>query len=252
MFFLSKKHLACALLFFVPAFFFGENNQNANSSSGFFSCIKEGHLSMQVGYYWSHQGKSQHINIEGLIGDNFNIKSHGDSNGFFGLGYFLKGIKKKWVELDYGLNAFYLANTSVSGDVEQENLFTNLSYSYELAHYPIYASVESRFKIRNSKFSVTTLIGLGVNFIWAHKFKEHPLNEFTIADNIFASHTSASFSATGGLGFRNYIWHRLFLELGYRFFYLGQGGFDKTSSLIRDRLSTGNCYGNSLILSVGF
>ena len=251
-FLLSKKHVLRSMLFLAPSLIFGENNHKANSSCGFCSSIKDGHLAMQIGYYWSYQGKSQHIDIEGLIGDDFTITSHGDSNGFFGLGYFLQGIKKNWVEFDYGVNAFYLANTSVSGNVVQENLFTNLSYSYDLAHYPIYAAAESTFRVTNSTFSITTFAGLGVNFMWARNFKEHALNEFTIPDDIFSSHNTPNFSATAGVGFRSCVWRRLFLELGYRFFYLGQGSFDKTSSLVQDRLSTGNCYGNSLVLSMGF
>ena len=249
---LYKKYLARSILFLVPTLLFGENNQKVDSSCGFCSYIKEGHFAIQGGYYWSYQGKSQHVDIKGLIGDEFTVTSHGDSNGFLGLGYFLQGIEKSWVEFDYGINAFYLANTSVSGNVVQENLFTNLSYSYDLAHYPIYAAAESTFKISDSKFSVTTLAGIGVNFMRAHHFKEHALNEYTIPDHIFSSHNTPTFSATAGLGVRNYIWNRLFLELGYRFFYLGQGSFNKTSSLVQDRLSTGNCYGNSLVVSLGF
>ena len=252
MLFSSKKYLARSILFLAPALVFGEINENETPSCGFCSAMREGHLALEVGYYWSYQGKLQHIDIEGLVGDDFTVTSHGNSNGFFGFGYFFKGFKKSWLEFDYGINAFYLANTPVNGNVVQENLFTNLSYSYDLAHYPIYVAAESTFLFRNSRFAITTLAGLGVNFMWAHNFKEYALNEFSIPDHLFSSHSTPTFSATAGLGFRNYVWRQLFLELGYRFFYLGQGSFDTTSSLVQDRLSTGSCYGNSLMLSIGF
>jgi hypothetical protein len=44
-----------------------------------------------IGGYWSTQGKQQHINIQRLIGDEFNVIDNYSSNGLVGLGYFFDG-----------------------------------------------------------------------------------------------------------------------------------------------------------------
>src|SRR3990167_3529693 len=89
------------------------------------SALKHGHAVLQLGGYWGTQGKTQHINIQGLIGDEFTTNNNDNkSNGLVGLGYFLDGQDKDLFTISYGINAFYLAKTAITGDVVQENLFT--------------------------------------------------------------------------------------------------------------------------------
>ena len=77
-------------------------NKSANDASypvathsGFFSALpallnlKHGHAVIQLGGFWASQGKAQHVNIEGLIGDDFTVNSQNSSNALVGLGYFI-------------------------------------------------------------------------------------------------------------------------------------------------------------------
>ncbi|MES2198935.1 MAG: hypothetical protein V4489_02040, partial [Chlamydiota bacterium] len=78
---------------------------------------------VEVGWFTANQGKSQHINIEGLIGDDFSVTKSSDQNFLLGLGYYFNGLDRSRISLSYGINAFYLAPTEVRGNVTQENLF---------------------------------------------------------------------------------------------------------------------------------
>lgn len=88
-------------------------------------------------------------------------------------------------------------------------------------------------------------------FIKADGFQENPLDGITIPDNIFSSHTSTTFSATAGFGVKiNQIFGPAPLECGYRFFYLGQGNFNKASNQVLNTLKTGSNYANAIICSM--
>lgn len=215
------------------------------------SSLKQGHAIIQFGGYWSNQGQTQHINIQDLIGDEFTITSHSSSNGLVGLGYFIDGEEKPFLKMSYGVNAFYLAKTAVTGNVIQENLFTNLSYHYNLTHYPVYAIAKSTINTKFPKYALTIDAGIGPNFIRADGFQEHSLDGITIPDNIFSSHTSTTFSATMGFGVKiNQVFGPAPLECGYRFFYLGQGNFNRASDQVLNVLNTGSNYANALMCSI--
>lgn len=212
--------------------------------------LANGHAVIQLGGYWSIQGQGQQVNIQGLIGDRFTVKKNQSSNGLIGLGYYIDGQEKPLYKMTYGINAFYLGKTSVSGDVIQEDLFTNLSYGYTVSHFPVYAIAKSIFNIKSSPYALTVDIGIGPNFLTAGNFQEHSLDGgLTIPDNIFSGHTATAFSATVGAGIRL---NNAFapLECGYRFFYLGQGNFNATSSQVLNNLNTGSDYANAIICSV--
>lgn len=219
--------------------------------SGFSSSLRHGHAIVQLGGYWGKQGKAQHINIEGLIGDEFTVTDQTDSNGLVGLGYFLDGQKKELFEMTYGINAFYLPKTGVMGNIIQENLFTNLSYRYNVTHYPLYAVAKSTIKTKFPKYTLTMDAGIGPNFMNTNSFKEISLDGVTIPDNIFSGHTTATFSATAGIGMKiDHVFGAAPLECGYRFFYLGQGSFNKNTNQLLNTLSTGNNYANALMCAV--
>jgi hypothetical protein len=216
------------------------------------STLKAGHALIQLGGFWSSQGASQHININGLIGDTFSVTKHDDGNALVGLGYFIEGQARGPLAMSYGVNGFYLARTSVSGTVTQENLFTNLSYGYHLTHYPVYAMAASTIPLKSTKQSLTLDVGIGPNFMPAGGFQESSLdNGVSLPDNAFSGHTTTTFSATVGLGIRiNNVFGKVPLECGYRFFYLGQGHFNTETNQLQNTLNTGNTYANALLCGI--
>jgi hypothetical protein len=169
-----------------------------------------------------------------------------------GLGYFLDAQEKESFKMSYGINAFYLAKATVKGSVIQENLFENLSYHYNVTHYPVYVVAKSTIQTKLQKYAFTVDAGIGPNFIKTSGFKENSLDGgITIPDNAFSGHTSATFSATAGAGVKlNQFFGEAPLECGYRFFYLGKGNFNKDTNQLLNTLSTGSNYANALICSI--
>jgi hypothetical protein len=208
---------------------------------------------VETGYYWSNQGKEQHIDIDTLIGDQFTVSNHTDSSVFAGLGYFFKAVKTDPAELSLGINAFYLPNTSVKGYVIQENLFKNLSYTYHVRHYPIYAALESKLGEPFAGCALNLRLGIGPNILHVGQVEESPLNRYTVPDNIFSSHTKVTFSFTTGIGLQfDQPTVPFSLRMAYRFFYLGEGNFHPTSSQVLNNLKTGTCTANAAEFSIQF
>lgn len=207
---------------------------------------------LQLGWFTATQGKSQHIDIQGLIGDNFSVKKSSDQNLLVGVGYYFDGLDYSQVSIRYGINAFYLAPTKVRGDVTQEDLFTNLSYHYSRTNYPIYFAAKALIPCWMCS-DIAVDLGIGPNIVSTRGFKEKSLDGgITIPDaHIFSGKNVIVFSATAGLGWRmNNIWENLSLEIDYRFFYLGQGELKKVNSQVRNTLHTGNSYANALFFSI--
>ncbi|MFT4059982.1 MAG: hypothetical protein QM652_10590 [Legionella sp.] len=221
-------------------------------NSGVHSRLRPGHVVIQSGGYWSHQGKAQHINIVSLIGDEFTVTRHDDSNGLVGWGYFIDGQDWHRVQLSYGVNAFYLPKTSVSGLVIQENLFTNLSYGYHVTHYPVYAAAKARTDLPIKHLSLTIDAGIGPNFMKTGGFTEHSLDDgITLPDHAFSGHTTTTFTVTTGVDLQlAEVFGAMPLECGYRFFYLGQGHFRRTTAQIMNNLHTGSAYANAVVCGV--
>lgn len=213
--------------------------------------LTHGHGVLQLGGYWSIQGQSQQIDINGLIGDYFNVTEGNGSNGLVGVGYFIDGPAIKEIPMEYGINWFYLAKTSVKGTVTQENLFTNLAYGYNVTHYPLYFVAKSTFKTKFPNKAVTFDVGIGPNFLTTSSLQESSLGANTIPDAIFGGTTTATFSATAGLGIKfNQFLGNAPLECGYRFFYLGQGKFKALTNQTLNTLNTGSDFGNAVICSI--
>lgn len=211
-----------------------------------------GEAVLQLGWFGAKQGKSQHINIEDLIGDDFSVHKSWDQNVLVGVGYYLEGYELPEVRLQYGINAFYLASTQVSGDVTQEELFTNLSYRYSITNYPIYFAAKALVPVCGDNALVIDL-GIGPNVICTSGFKERSLDGgITIPDpHVFSGKNTVAFSATVGLGWRiNNAFCNYPLEIDYRFFYLGEGRFKKGNSELLNTLHTGNSYANALFLTI--
>ncbi|KTD55876.1 hypothetical protein Lsan_3428 [Legionella santicrucis] len=228
-----------------------ESSQRLSFPS-FISALKQAHIVFQAGGYWSHQGKAQHIDIDGLIGDDLTLSKRDGSNGLVGLGYYIDGHNSGRVQFSYGVNFFYLPKTSVSGAVFQEDLFTNLSYGYNLTHYPVYAAVKAKKSLSVPNLFLTVDAGIGPNFMRAGGFSEHSLDGgITTPDNAFSGHTSTTFSTTAGVGLQlANVFGEMPLECGYRFFYLGQGRLSKNTDQIINNLHTGSSYANAVLCAV--
>ena len=211
-----------------------------------------GYAVVQLGGYWSIQGRSQHINIDSLIGDDFTVTNGQSSNGLVGLGYFIDRQKQDLFQMTYGVNTFYLAKTGVSGNVIQESLFTNSSYGYSVTHYPVYAVAKSTITTKFPKYALTVDLGVGPNFMRTGSFKEQSLNGvITVPNNAFSGHTTTTFSVMTGIGikFNNFFSHAP-LDCGYKFFYLGQGNLSKNTNQLLNNLNTGNNYANALMCAI--
>ena len=227
------------------------NTQSGDNNSSLLSTVTHGHLAFELGGYQGSQGNAQHINIQNLIGDTFTVNDHQDNNFLVGLGYFVDGKNVGCANMSYGVNAFYLAPTSVSGNVIQENLFTNLSYHYNVANIPVYVMAKSTFNLK-APFALTVDAGIGPNFMRTYNFQESSLDGgVTLPDTIFSANTTTTFSATIGASLKiNHAVGQLPLEIGYRFFYLGQGHFKTSTNQVLNELNTGNVYANALYLSI--
>ncbi len=226
-------------------------NTSLKSTARMFNYLKQGHTQLQLGGYWGSQGKAQHINIDGLIGDDFTVSNSNNSNALVGLGYFIDGPVKPTFNLSYGLNFFYLPTTSVAGTVVQEGFFTNLSYRYNVTHYPLLAIAKSTIDLHSTRLALTVDAGIGPNFMATKGFQERSLDGITLPDSMFSGKTTTTFSATAGVGMKfNQVFGETPLECGYRFFYLGQGHFNVINSQVSTTLKTGNAYANAMVCSL--
>ncbi len=210
---------------------------------------------IQAGGFTATQGKAQHVDINNLIGDDFSVSNSHAQNFLLGLGYYFKGLSFNKINLLYGLNAFYFAPTKVKGEITQEGLFTNLSYQYDLANYPIYLAGKALIQPgQNSSYNWSFNLGLGPNFIKTNSFSESSLdNGQTEPDNIFTGKTTVTLSAMAGFGLRiNHAIAQLPIEIDYRFFYLGQGELKSNNSEVNNNLYTGHNYASALLISLCF
>jgi hypothetical protein len=165
------------------------------------SRLKQGHVVLELGGYLGTVGNNQHINITSLIGDNFTVSDRTSYSGLAGLGYFIDGDSSDRFKLRYGINAYYLVGTTTKGYVIQENLFSNLTYNYNVSNFPIYAMVKSDVTLNSPDYAITVNAGIGPNFMHLYNFAEKSADGgVTIPDQPFSSNTTANFSATIGAG----------------------------------------------------
>lgn len=231
------------------------HSTHSNGLTTFVSQLKTAYhqISFQLGGFRANQGQSQNIYIDGLIGDRFTVNHHNGSNGLVGAGYYLNPQENNPFNLSYGINAFYLPRTDVSGVVIQEQLFTNLSYYYSTTNYPIYFAAKALIKNKDdAPYNLTLDAGIGPNIIKTATVQETSIDGgITIPDQTFSGRTTTAFSAMAGVGVRiNHVFGQAPLECGYRFFYLGQGDFNKLTNQIINTLRTGNSYANALLCSI--
>ncbi len=224
---------------------------NANLVDSTTAYLQQGKLSVDVGWFEAHQGESQFIGIQDLIGDRFTLTKQNDNNFLVGAGYFLPAMAMNNINFSYGLNVFYLGDTKVKGNVIQEDIFENLSYRYSITNVPILFSAKAVMQTSYDWLGVNLDVGIGPNVIHAYNFDETSLDGVTLPDNIFKSNTTADFSATVGAGltFNNALGCNMPIEVDYRFFYLGEGRLERATSQVSKSLRTGDSYANAVVVS---
>jgi opacity protein-like surface antigen len=209
------------------------------------------HFLVEGGGYYSTQGKAQRVNIDGLIGDQFNITNRNDTNAIFGAGFLLDGLRKGNFGFDYGINAFYLAKTKVSGTITQELLFTNLAYNYYVSHLPVYLFAKGFYSTDYNHLAITADLGIGPNFMNTNLYDDSSLDGITLPDNAYTGNFSNTvFSGMVGVGVKYTVMNQFPVEIGYRYFYLGEGSFNPRTSAIQNKLHTGNNTAQALLLTI--
>jgi hypothetical protein len=210
---------------------------------------------LEAGGFSAHEGRTQHINIQDLIGNDYTVTSHTDQNAMIGMSYYLEAYNTDRYSLWYGLSLYHLFPNVVKGTVIQEGLFENLSYQYSTNNTPLYLAAKGLFNLFHSSTLLTINGGIGVNCMQTSSFQENSLDGgITIPDEPFPGNTQAVFSAMFGVGLQFNNIHALGnlpVEIGYRYFYLGKGNLLKPN-LFLNNLRTGNTYANALTISVFF
>lgn len=209
------------------------------------------HVVVQLGGYSSTAGLSQDIPIEDLVGNQYTLAQHHHKNGLIGLGYYMDGPENTFVQMNYGVNGFYLAHTPVNGHIVVEHFFEDLSYRYQIQHVPVYLAAKAFIKNESKPYQLTLDAGFGINFVHTFNYKETSLNSDALSQDNFAPNKQEMFTATAGIGLRfNHVFGQAPLECGYRFFYLGQGHLKIKNDLYQNSLKSGNNYANALLCSV--
>lgn len=213
----------------------------------------KGHFLIQLGGYSAIQGKAQNIYLRNdLLSTRYTVKTHNQGSGLVGLGYMLDGpVVWNRFPLSYGIDTFFLGQTAVSGYIIENRLLTNTSYRYKIQNIPVYLAAKTLINTPSDKVNLAVDVGIGPNFMSASRYFETALNGFTTPNNSFSGHDNISFSATVGAGLRfNNASGHLPIEIGYRFFYLGEGRFTTNNHQTRDALKTGDGYANALVCTV--
>lgn len=212
-----------------------------------------GHFLVQLGGYSAIQGTEQDIHLRGNpVSNRFTVKTHNQGSGLVGLGYMLDGptVLDKF-PISYGIDTFFLGQTSVSGHVIQSGRYKNFSYRYKIQNIPLYFDAKTVVNTKSDKVKLAFDVGIGPNFMSASRYFETALNDTVVAKKDFSSRDNVNFSVTVGAGLRfNDAPGRLPIELGYRFFYLGQGKFHINHHQASNALKTGDNYANALVCTV--
>lgn len=207
---------------------------------------------LSIGYFQSHQGNTQYIPIRDLLGNDYTITRQNDHNMLLGVGILRQGFEKNNIRFSYGLRAQYLAKTTVQGQVIQERMFPNLAYEYQVTHLPIYATGKLTLKHPSKNAALTLDAGVGPNILATQNYRDYSIDGgVTLPDNAFLRHRTTTLSASAGIGIQFTPFAQANpIELGYRFFYLGQGALKPRTDQILSSLKTGNIYANALVCTL--
>lgn len=208
--------------------------------------------SVHLGMAFNDMGKSQDVRLQTLPDARFTInqRNHND-NGIFGLGLSRRVMENENANFSFGLLAFYLFQTSVTGNIYQAKVINNLGYRYTVENLPIYFHGKTQFTLDKTPTPLYLDVGLGGNFMSIGHYQEWPTLPQVRPDLAYNSNLNITFSVTigAGLTFMN-AFGSAPLSCGYRFFYLGSGELSIRNSQYATPLSTGASFSNAVICSV--
>lgn len=235
-------------LFFFLAFCFVPKLSYSASYVENIDLFKNNKWLLEAGGYYAEMGKAQHIDLDAAVGNQYNVSDNNSYNGILGAGFYIGARSVLNHPARYGLQVFYLHRMKVHGTITEENLYTNLSYTYDVNHLPIYAM----FKVGNLFNSgLSTDVGIGPNVMVLKDIKEKSLDGgVTSPDNALGGRAKITYSATAAVYTRIKFSTLYDISCGYRFFYLGEGGFKKLSSQLLNTLKTGQSYAHSLMCQI--
>lgn len=208
-----------------------------------------------AGGLWINQGANQSVLINEGFGDYFSVTHNNNVGaGIVGAGAYIDSLELEtdFFTVQYTATSFFIPQTTITGFVTQEGLVTNLAYGYDIAYLPSFIGLKITDKPIDRAYHGTFDVGVGFDVIFTNNFGETSLTPYTVTDNFFSGrHRSYSFDATLGVGLKVQT-GLVPIEIGYRFFYLGQGTLPSSNTLVLNPLLTGHNFANAVICTVGY
>lgn len=208
-------------------------------------------LLLYGGVYGIQQGVQQHIYISGLIGNEYVPTQRSDGNALVGVGVFKDLFTKGKTTTQAGVQLYYLAQSHVAGQVLLENAFNDVNYQYGMSYLPLYLNLKANVKSNKDWLSFVFDAGVGPDFITMNQYHETALSSGTIPDLAYNGQSDTSVSVTLGAGARlSKLPKNGWLEVGYRFFYLGDAKFSPSNALYLTDLDAGSMFANAFVMSI--
>lgn len=217
--------------------------------------LKDRHTKIGVfaGPYLLKGGQAQSVPIVGLIGDTFSLNRTVSTYALVGGGVYIDSLEFEHDNfgLQYTITGYDLLPAQIQGQVTQENLVTNLEYSYALTNVAGYVGFRLINFLGGNRVNLTFDGGVGVNKVSTNIFIEKPLVNYALPDNAFRGAQMIQFSYTFGLGIQlRDVFGKQPLGCGYTFLYLGEGELTSINTQIPNPLKTGKNYANAILCSV--
>jgi hypothetical protein len=212
------------------------------------------YATIQFGFFNTNQSAgAQSIKVNSSTWYQYYPTDQQKINLLVGLGAYLNAFEKESYLVDYGVNAYYFLTNYVNGNIYVNQNSKNYDFRYTYYNIPVYASLKTEFKTRMERLSVVGDFGIGPNFSQTSKITETPIVAGAVPLNPFNGKSQVNFSLMVGAGvkFKDVLKFNA-VECGYRFFYLGAGGFDSTNLAVQNNLTTGIDYQNAFLCSVNW
>ena len=228
----------------------GDNTHNLDSLKPE-NIMKDTSWLLHIGGFFSHQGTDQHINLNGLVGNEYTPTKKDCGNVIVGAGFLRPATSYKTVDFEYGIQLYYLPGTVTGGGIKIENVLPNLEYKYTTSFLPLYANLKANIATKYDKTKLTLDFGIGPDFMRFSNYREQPLTAATIPNNFFPNQSTTTLATLFGVGFRSdQLPGDGSLEVAYRFFYLGSPEFSPNNSQVLNNFKTGAIYANAITLTM--
>lgn len=208
---------------------------------------------IELGVYTSSQGKEQHINKTGLIGDQYELTHSKDTAGLISLSALWQVKDFEAGSFSLGINYSYFDNTTVNGEILIENALRNLNYSYTLHHNELLLLAHFKSPIKKSGLETLIEVAVGPNFMTSQNYIEKSLDGTTAPSSTFKGKTTSTLAFRAGASLlASNISKTGQVALGYQFNYLGKGSLNAAIGNVLNNLETGNIYSHAIVFSVLF